>query len=351
MKSNSEKIKLLTQEEMMEQMQKLFEERGSEALNVARKLMLEEKIECKEIRDALQYFMIEYWNDLVRPTLLSLACESVGGDPKLTNSVAVPMILISGAMDIHDDIIDGSKVKRKCPTIFGKFGKNVALLVGDALMLKGLVLLNQPLKAIPINKHEAVLEAIEEMFFQLGDAEALELQFRGRLDVPSEEYLKVLEKKAADVEAHTRIGAILGDGTREETETLGRYGRLLGMLIILRDDFRDSLDPFEMQHRLENEHLPLPVLYAITGESRVVIGSIIQKNTLTDKDARTVIEIAQKSGGVVQLRKLMKELARKASVSLETIEGDKGVLKFLVSSMLSPFLDQTPKTKKEVKLR
>ena len=337
MKSSRKKRNVLTSEEMMEQMQKLFEERGSEALNVARKLMLEEKIECKEIREAVRYFMTEYWNDLARPTLLSLVCEAVGGDPKLTNSVAVPMTLISGAMDVHDDIIDESKVKRKRPTVFGKFGKNIALLTGDALMFKGLILLSQSLENISNDKRKAILETIREMFFQLGDAEALELQFRGRLDVPSEEYLKVLEKKAADVEAHTRIGAILGGGITEEIETLGRYGRLLGMLIILRDDFRDSMDPLEMQHRLNNEHLPLPVLYAITEENKVSIGSIIQKNMITDKDARTIIEITQESGGFVQLRELMKELARKASASLKAIKGDKGALKLLVSSMLSAF--------------
>ena len=311
MKACRKKGKVITSEEMMEQMQKLFEERGSEALNVARKLMLEEKIECKEIKEALRYFMTEYWNDLARPTLLSLVCEAVGGDPKLTNSVAVPMILISGAMDIHDDIIDESKVKRKRPTVFGKFGKNIALLIGDTLMFKGLVLLNQSLKATPDNKRKVILETIQEMFFQLGDAEALELQFRGRLDVPSDEYLKVLEKKAADVEAHTRIGAILGGGTREEVETLGRYGRLLGMLIVLRDDVMDSGDPGELRHRLQKEHLPLPLLYAIENpRTKRAVTSILSERKITKNDIQTLIEIAKKDQEAPELlEKIVEEIS------------------------------------------
>lgn len=336
MKSNSKERKPLPQEEIVDQVQKILEERGSKALEMARKAVLEEKIECKEIKEALRYFMTEYWNDLARPALLSLVCEAVGGDPKLTNSVAVPMTLISGAMDIHDDIIDESKVKQKRPTVFGKFEKNIALLTGDALMFKGLILLSQSLENTPNDKRKVILETIREMFFELGDAEALELQFRGRLYFQLEEYLKVLEKKASDVEAHTRISAILGGGTMEEIETLGRYGRFLGVLIVLRDDFRDSMDPLEMQHRLNSEHLPLPVLYA-TEEDWVLIGSIIQKNKITGKDARTVIEIAQNSGGFVQLRDLMKKLAGKASVSLKAIKGDTRALKLLVSSMLLPF--------------
>jgi len=335
-KSNPNEQKPLTKKETMKQVQKLLEERGSKALEMARKTVLEEKIECKEIKEALRYFMTEYWNDLARPTLLSLVCEAVGGDPKLTNSVAVPMTLISGAMDIHDDIIDESKVKRKRSTVFGKFGRNITLLTGDALMFKGLILLSQLLENIPNDKRKAILETIEEMFFQLGDAEALELQFRRRLDVRPEEYLRVVRKKAADVKAHALIGAILGDGTKREIGTFGEYGRFLGMLIILRDDLRDSMDLLEMQHRLENEHLPLPVLYAAE-ENRILIGSVIQKNTIVDEDAKTIIEIAKKSGGLVKLRKIMKELAENSSASLDAIKGDKGALKLLIYSMLSLF--------------
>lgn len=295
MKPSRKKRRAPTQEEIIDQAQKILEERGTKALEMARQAVLEEKIECKEIKEALRYFMTEYWNDLVRPTLLSLVCEAVGGDPKLTNSVAVPMILISGAMDIHDDIIDESKVKQKRPTVFGKFGKNIALLTGDALMFKGLILLSQSLEDIPSDKRKAILETVRRMFFQLGDAEALELRFRQRLDVSPEEYLKVLEKKAADVEAHTRIGAILGDGTRDEIETLGKYGRLLGMLIVLGDDVMDSRDLSELRHRLQKEHLPLPLLYTLKNpRTKRAVTSILSERKITKNDIQTLIEIAKK---------------------------------------------------------
>jgi len=86
------------QEEMMEQVQRLLEERGRKALEMARKTVLEEKIECKEVREALKYFMTEYWHDVARPALLSLVCEAVGGDPYITTPIAIPMTLISGAI-------------------------------------------------------------------------------------------------------------------------------------------------------------------------------------------------------------------------------------------------------------
>jgi len=200
----------ITPEETIEQLQKIFKEKGSRALEMARKEILQEKIECKEARKALTYFMTEYWQDRARPTLLSLVCEAVGGDPELTTPIAVSMILISGALDMHDDIIDRSETKDGRSTVFGKFGKDIALLVGDALLFKGLALLSQAQEdGVPAEKIQSIIDIVQRMFFELGDAEALELQLRGRLDISPRKYLQIVRKKAADVEAHTRIGAII----------------------------------------------------------------------------------------------------------------------------------------------
>ena len=130
-----------TQEEITKQMLAILHERGKEGLKLARKTILEEKIESKEVREALDYFINEYWHDVTRPALLSLVCEAVGGDPDIAMPIAISMSLISGGIDIHDDIIDQSETKGDRPTVFGKFGKDIALLVGDALMFKGFTML------------------------------------------------------------------------------------------------------------------------------------------------------------------------------------------------------------------
>jgi len=257
MKCATNKQKNTNGNDIVEQVQKLLEERGRKALEEAKRTILQEEVECKEVREALNYFMQEYWHDLARPTLLSIACEAVGGDPELTTPIAISMSLISGAIDIHDDIIDQSKVKGSRPTVLGKFGKDVALLVGDALLFKGFALLHESVEnGVPSEKLPVIIDIVKRMFFELGDAEALELGFRGRIDVTPEEYLRVVRKKAADVEAHTRISAILGGGSKEEIEALSKYGRLLGMLIILRDDLIDMVDFDEAVHRFKRECLP-----------------------------------------------------------------------------------------------
>ncbi len=338
MKHNKNEEQNVQQKDILEQVQEILEERGRKALEMAIKTVMQEEIESKEVREALKYFMTQYWHDIARPALLSLVCEAVGGDPNITTPVAVPLSLISGAIDIHDDIIDGSKIKDSRPTVLGKFGKDVALLVGDALIFKGFALLNQAAEqGIPSEKVPVIIDIVKRTFFELGDAEALELQFRGRRDVTPEEYLKVVKKKAADVEAHTRISAILGNGSKEQIEALAEYGRLLGMLIILRDDFIDMIDFKEAVHRISKEHLSLPILYALQNpEIRSTLNPLFLKKTITKRDAKRILEVVDEAGGINRLEKLMQNLVRDTHSHLEKIKKNREYLDLLIEGMLLP---------------
>ncbi len=330
-----------SQEEMMERVQQLLEERGRKALEMAKKIVLEEKIESKEIREALEYFMNEYWQDVTRPAFLSLVCEAVGGDPNIIAPVAIPMSLISGAIDIHDDIIDQSKIKWSRPTVFGKFGKNVALLVGDSLLFKGFTLLPEAVrKGVPAEKIAVIFEIIRQTFFELGDAEAIELQFRGRSDVLSKDYLCVVRKKAADVEAHMRIGSILGNGTQKETRALGAYGRQLGMLMILNDDLVDMLDFDEFVNRIKNEHLPLQVIYALEKcINKSKINLILAKKKKTESDIKQIVNFTNNAGGSVFVAEKMKRIADEAILHLQRIKKNNQYFELLVETLLPSVIE------------
>jgi geranylgeranyl pyrophosphate synthase len=326
-----------SQEEIAEQLLKLLEERGKKAVEMARKTVLEEKIESKEVQEALQYFMNEYWHNVTRPALLSLVCEAVGGDPDITTPIAISITLISGATGIHDDIIDQSKTKGSRPTVYGKFGKDIALLVGDALLFKGFNMLYKAVeKGVAPEKIVAISDVMKRAFFELGDAEALALHFRGRVDVTPEDYLCVVRKKAADIEAYTRISAILGDGSEEEIEALGEYGRLLGMLAILRADMIDMFDLKETIHRIKKEHLSLVILYALQNpEMNPVLRSLLKK-TKTLKDAEKLSTFVDKAGGYIRMEECMNKLAEEAYLKIEKIKSNRKHLKLLVQGMLLP---------------
>jgi len=330
----------ISPEEVMKQVNKIFKERGTKALEMARKEILQEKIECKEAKEALTYFMTEYWHDLARPALLSLVCEAVGGDPDATTPIAVPMILISGAIDIHDDIIDQSKTKRGKPTVYGKFGKDVALLVGDALFFKGFSLQQNALKKVPPQKQTIIQDIILDAFFQLGDAEASELSLRRQLYIKSEEYLRNVKKKAADVETYARIGAVLGRGSAGEIDALGGYGRILGMMVILRDDWTDMTDLDEALQRIQNECLPLPIITSLENKkTRSLMLAILQKKTKTKKDVEKILEIAKKTGQLKRLRGMLEDMCEEACVTVENIKRNENYLRLILRSVISSLED------------
>jgi geranylgeranyl diphosphate synthase type I len=308
----------MTPEQAMKYVRKIFEQRGTKALEMARKEILSEKIESKEVCRALAYFMTRLWHDVSRPSLLALVCESVGGNPELTTPIAVSMTLISGAIDIHDDIIDRSEFKYGHPTVYGKYGKDIALLVGDALLFKGLTLLNRIVdNNIPTSKMSMIIETVKNMFFELGDAEALELRFRGNLDVSPQQYLRVLRRKAGDVEAHTRVAAIIGGASWEQIEALGEYGRLLGMLIILRDDWIDVFDIDESCSRIKKESLPLPLLFGLQHpEIKDKLRKLLLKKNVTGRDAETILETIQRTDVPRKFAKIMNKLAALALKNL-----------------------------------
>lgn len=325
------------QEENSEPLLKLLEERGKKALEMARKTVLEENTESKEVYEALKYFMTEYWHDITRPALLSLVCEAVGGDPSKTTPIAISMTLISGGIDIHDDIVDQSKIKGDRPTVLSKFGQDIALLVGDALIFKGFTVLYKAVeKGVPAEQIATISDIIKRTFFELGDAEALELQFRGRTDVTPEDYLSVVRKKAADFEAYTRISAIVGGGSKKEIGALGEYGRLLGMLVIMRDDIIDMLDPEETIHRIKNEHLSLAILYALQNPEMKSLVSDLLKKTTSTKDAEKLSILVDEAGGFIGMQKRMQELVTNAYNKLEEIKLINNYLALLIRGMLLP---------------
>jgi len=305
--------------ELTARVSQLLEEKGTKALDMAKQAILEKEFASEKVRKAAVYFS-EYWRDLARPTLISICCESVGGKASITTPIAASVTLICGATDIHDDIIDKSKKKMSRPTILGKFGKDVALLVGDALFFEGFLLLHKACKNLQMEKSAKVYQVVSDMFFELGNAEALELQFRGRTDVTPEKYLSLLNMKAADVEACTRIGAIVGGGSEREIEALGKYGRMLGSIMILRDDLADTADYEEVSNRIKNESLPFPILLAMQNpEIKLEICNIISKKKIRKGDVEKILKLIRSVGIEQKIMELIKTMDSRAYFHIRKI--------------------------------
>ena len=304
--------KMKTNEKLIVQVQRLLEERSRKSLDIAKREVLQEEMKCKEINDAFEYYAGN-WNDVIHPGLLSIACEAAGGDADKSIPMQVVMLLLTAAVDIHDDIIDESNTKYGKPTVFAKFGKDIALLVGDAFLIKALVLLHKLERQFKIEKMDAIWNIIKSRFFEMGNAEALEASLKGNTDVSVKEYTRILKMKASTSEAHMRIGAIVGGGGQEIIDLLGNYGRTLGVLIGIREDFIDVFEPEELQTRIRNECLPLPILYAFKNpQTKKIILNYLSKREISDKDSEKMVDIIFKQKDVEMFRNKTKRLAEEA---------------------------------------
>jgi geranylgeranyl pyrophosphate synthase len=190
-----------------------------------------------------------------------LTCEAVGGDPEATTNISSALVLLTGAADIHDDIIDQSITKDTKLTVFGKYGKDIAIIAGDVLWFKGMLMLNDACEPFPTKK-KAILELAKQAFFEIGSVEAKEANLRRNLDLQPEEYLDIIRMKVSIAEAAAKIGAIVGNGNAEQIESLGQFGKALGVLMTIRDEFVDMFELDELKNRFQNECLPLPILFA-----------------------------------------------------------------------------------------
>jgi geranylgeranyl pyrophosphate synthase len=318
------------------QVNRLLTERSKKALEIAKKDILQEKRESKEINDAFRYYA-KAWNDVVHPGLISIACEAVGGKADDTTSIQIAMLLLTAGFDVHDDIIDESKTKYGKPTVFAKFGKDITLLVGDAFLMKALVLLHKLEKQISTEKMDAIWNIISGLFFELGDAEALEASLKSNIDISPEECFRILKMKASTFEAHMRIGAIIGGGEQDVVDLLGDYGRTLGILVSIREDFIDVFEAEELQNRAKNEYLPLPILHAFKNpQTKKTILDYLSKQKITDDDAEQIVDIVFEDKNVEMFRNEVMRLAQEAYNSISTIPNKSSIypMKILIKGII-----------------
>jgi len=323
------------------QSQILIEEltkRSRKGLEFAKKTILAEKIEHEKLREALTYY-ISNWNDFAHPGFFSIAHEAVGGDSGAAVQVQAALAMVAAAFDLHDDIIDNSELKHGIPTVFGKFGKDITILLGNAFLIEGVSLLDKSIERLSQEKRREVLETLKKSLFEVGNAHALELSLKGRFDVAPEECLRVLRMKAASFEADMSLGAIIGGGTIKEIAVLTRYGRILGILATLREEFVDVFEIEELNQRIVSEYLPVPVLYAMQNkDTKKKVQKMFAGRKIKRKDVDELVNLIFKATDVIRLKKRMKEFVDESVQIVSKLENLK--LRKQLESLTSTFLEE-----------
>ncbi len=285
-----------------------LQKRSKKGLRFAKNIMKKEKMEHPKLRHALNHYLY-YWNDFTHAGLFSAACEVVGGKYEKIIPAQASIAMMAAAFDIHDDIIDQSNIKQKIPTVFGKFGLEMALLLGNAFLIEGYKLFVDSTKNLSEKKRDVALDKIKELLFQVGNAHALEVGMKESKKFTPKNYLKITELKAASVEADMYLGALFGGGKSVEIEILAKIGRILGILATLRDDLIDVFDIEELNTRLSVNDLPLPLIFAMENrEVQEMANKIISKPCLSDQDIAELVDATLEAKPVIELKEKMKKM-------------------------------------------
>jgi geranylgeranyl diphosphate synthase type II len=180
---------------------------------------------------------------LMRPCICIANARAFGGrmDDALQSAAAVE--ILHNALLIHDDIQDGSEIRRGRPTLHALHGVPLAINAGDAMLLTALRPLLDNLRHQGSDVALQVLEATQRMARETAEGQALELGWRDNFqtDVSDEDYLTMVLKKTAWMGMiwPAQIGLLIGSRGRADPERVVRFGFFLGAAFQIEDDLRN----------------------------------------------------------------------------------------------------------------
>ncbi|CAM6103134.1 unnamed protein product [Calypogeia fissa] len=210
----------------------------NEALDKAVPLMYPEVV-----TEAMRYSLLAK-GKRVRPTLCIAACELVGGTQEAAMPSACAMEMIHTMSLMHDDLpcMDNDDMRRGQPTCHKKFGENVAVLAGDAMLSYAFEHIARETHGVDPSK---VLRVIAFLGKSVGSdglvaGQIVDIGSEGDASVGLEtlEYIHI-HKTALLLEGSVVCGAILGGATEDEIERLSQYARNVGLLFQVVDDILD----------------------------------------------------------------------------------------------------------------
>ncbi len=224
----------------------------------------------------------------LRPMLLLLACGIYADDPYEALPAAAAVEVFHNFTLLHDDIMDNAPVRRGQPSVFKRWGQNVAILSGDAMMISAYRLLSR----LPAARLPRILEVFNAMALQVCEGQQYDMDFEQKATVTVQEYMHMIALKTSVLLAGaTVIGALLGGADEEDCRRLDRFALELGLAFQLQDDLLDSYGDERLGKHIGGDILEGKKTYLmVTAMSRAdrrqrdVLGSAPADPALSDRE-------------------------------------------------------------------
>ncbi|WP_297333785.1 polyprenyl synthetase family protein [Flavobacterium sp.] len=266
----------------------------------------------------ITYYIVNRKGKQMRPMFVFLTAKMVsnGTVNERTYRGASVIELIHTATLVHDDVVDDSNRRRGFFSINALWKNKIAVLVGDYLLSKGLLLSID-------NDDFDLLRIISVAVREMSEGELLQIEKARRLDITEDIYYEIIRQKTATlIAACCALGACSVNPEGDHTEKMRKFGELIGMAFQIKDDLFDYTEdsigkPTGID--IKEQKMTLPLIYTLNKcskeEKKWLINSV--KNHNKDKKrVKEVIAFVKKTGGLTYAEQKMAEFREEALLLL-----------------------------------
>jgi len=172
----------------------------------------------------------------IRPMLLILCCEAVGGKAEDALNAAAAIEILHNFTLVHDDIMDNADTRRGRETIHKKWNRDTAILAEDGLIgyaYKSLLLTKS-------DRIQDIAKSFTEAIIEVCEGQSYDKEFELRKKVKIDDYIMMIDKKTSELlKCCAEIGALTGNATDKEIESLKLYALYTGLAFQVQDDLLD----------------------------------------------------------------------------------------------------------------
>lgn len=259
-----------------------------------------------KLLDLITNYIIRRKGKQLRPMLVFLSAGACGEINQSTYVAAGMIELLHTATLVHDDVVDEAYERRGYFSINALWRSKVAVLVGDFILSKGLLV------AIENNQIE-MLRVISSAVKEMSEGELLQIERSRKMDIDEDTYYEIIRKKTASLIASCCAnGAISANVSGEVVESMYQFGKNLGMAFQIRDDLFDyqpsGLIGKPTGNDIKEHKLTLPLIYALSqsdpSERKRIIRLI---NNGKKSSIPEIVAFAKHKGGIEYAAKKMLE--------------------------------------------
>jgi len=256
--------------------------------------------------DRIMHYIIKRKGKQMRPMFVFLSAKLFGKFEENTYRAASMIELLHTATLVHDDVIDEANFRRGFFSINALWKNKIAVLVGDFLLSKGLLLAVK-------NEEFELLKIMSTAVQDMSEGELLQLEKARKLDITEEVYFDIIRQKTATlIAACCASGANSVGQSKEVVEQMRLFGEKAGIAFQIKDDLFDyTQSPIIGKPTgidIREQKMTLPLIYTLnttTKKEKNYIINIIKNHHKNDKKVVEVIALVKRNGGLEYAEKAM----------------------------------------------